>query len=252
MEKKSKIVVNRPVSSARDRPEFGFSILEKGVSQRNSGAHWFRKQLEDQPKGFVRSSSFCGRPFSHGEGEKGSEASKLKRMRRPKTHPELLHRGEKPVSERSLVSETRPHGSMKKLQETLAFNSSKLLVNVTVLQSIGALRVLLPEDTTVHDVIKAALVLYAKEGRRPLLSTDPTSFGLHYSQFCMDSLNPKDRIRDLGSRNFFLCPKTTANSRITSLQSAEAPVSSCGKEMDKISRISYSWCRVMDCFLLLP
>lgn len=65
-------------------------------------------------------------------------------------------------------------------------SANKLLVNVTVAQSSGPLRLLLSSDAAVEDVIKATLLLYAKEGRKPLLSNAPTSFGLHYSQFSID------------------------------------------------------------------
>ncbi|KAH9328240.1 hypothetical protein KI387_000348, partial [Taxus chinensis] len=152
---------------------------------------------------FPKSSSF-NRRFSllHGEPLDKISDPKSKEgisMRRPKTHPELLNR-DKPAFERT------PWLNLE-MPPVLRKSGAKLLVNVTVLQSIGALRVLMPTDGTVVDVITATLALYAKEGRRPILSTDPLSFGLHYSQFTIDCLNPNDKMKDLGSRNFFLCPK---------------------------------------------
>jgi len=67
------------------------------------------------------------------------------------------------------------------------WNPNKTVVlHVTVAQSSGPLRLLLSKDATVEEVIKETLALYAKEGRKPLLSNDPTSFGLHYSQFSID------------------------------------------------------------------
>lgn len=51
---------------------------------------------------------------------------------------------------------------------------------MTVAQSIGPLRLLLFVDASMDDVIKYTFFLYVKEGRRPLLNDDPTSFGIHY------------------------------------------------------------------------
>ena len=43
-------------------------------------------------------------------------------------------------------------------------------------------------EWTVADLVAAAVALYVKEGRRPLLpSADPAAFGLHYSQFSLES-----------------------------------------------------------------
>ena len=40
----------------------------------------------------------------------------------------------------------------------------------------------------VADLVAAAVELYIREGRRPLLpSADPSAFGLHYSQFSLES-----------------------------------------------------------------
>lgn len=204
------------------------------------------------------------------KGEKGagfhsqrhitSDAVKSKKpaaMRRPSTHPELLDRT-KPSIERTpwLNLEIPPHLT-KKLSppESASFktSASKLLVNVTVAQSIGPLRVLISTEATVMDVIKAALALYAKEGRKPPLDTDPLSFGLHYSQFSIDCLNPKDKIKDLGSRNFFMCPLSIAVSAESHLSSHEKSNVTCGSEMQKYFITREPWCRLlMDCFLSLP
>jgi len=194
-----------------------------------------------------RSRSFCGRPFqTEKAGEASSSSSKLKKntatmLRRPRTHPELLNRDDHPV----LMNNKKMNTPVDQ-----GLSANKLLVNVTVAQSSGPLRLLLSSDAAVEDVIKATLLLYAKEGRKPLLSNDPTSFGLHYSQFSIDCLNPTDKIKDLGSRNFFLCSKEKAKeSRRLSFHSGETAVTdrsglsppSCGKEMQNISRITEPW-----------
>lgn len=64
----------------------------------------------------------------------------------------------------------------------------KLLVKVTVERSLGPMHVLVSPEQTVADLIKTAVEMYVKEGRRPLLcETDPKEFELHYSQFSLES-----------------------------------------------------------------
>lgn len=65
---------------------------------------------------------------------------------------------------------------------------TKLLLNVNIESSLGPVHVIMPSDNTVNDLIKAAIEIYVKEKRRPLLEeTDPKFFQLHYSQFCLES-----------------------------------------------------------------
>lgn len=67
---------------------------------------------------------------------------------------------------------------------------SKLLVNVTMENSLGAIQVLMLPEDTVGDLIKAALVFYEMEKRRPLLKNiEPKCYDLHYSQFTFQSNN---------------------------------------------------------------
>jgi len=192
-----------------------------------------------QEKSFQRSRTFCGRPSQ-------IENNTMMAMRRSKTHPELLNRDD--------------HNMRLKMNHPVdqALSSNKLLAHVTVAQSSGSLRLLLSKDATVEDVIKATLLLYAKDGRRPLLLNVPTLFGLHYSQFSFDCLNPADKIEDLGSRTFFLCSKATAKEscRLSSHSgetAVTARLSSPGREIQNISRIAEPWYnRLMECFLLPP
>ncbi|KAJ7526819.1 hypothetical protein O6H91_16G024200 [Diphasiastrum complanatum] len=81
----------------------------------------------------------------------------------------------------------------------------KVLVTVTVLGTIGPLRMLLEGDTAVNNVIKATLDEYAREGRLPFLGFDCTRFDLHISQFSLQAIPPHACIKDLGTRNFVLC-----------------------------------------------
>ncbi|KAI3453564.1 hypothetical protein Pfo_010227 [Paulownia fortunei] len=84
---------------------------------------------------------------------------------------------------------------------------TKLLVNVNIQNSLGPIQVVMSPENTVGELVKAAIGVYVKEKRRPLLgSSDPGCFELHYSQFSLESLKPEEKLIDLGSRNFFLFP----------------------------------------------
>lgn len=54
----------------------------------------------------------------------------------------------------------------------------RVLVTVTVLGSAGPLRFIVLEGDTVAALIRGALRCYAREGRMPLLGTDPAGFVL--------------------------------------------------------------------------
>ncbi|KAG8382359.1 hypothetical protein BUALT_Bualt05G0069100 [Buddleja alternifolia] len=85
---------------------------------------------------------------------------------------------------------------------------TKLLINVNIQNSLGPIQVVMSPEKTVAELTTAAISIYVKEKRRPLLrSNDPGCFELHYSQFSLESLRPEEKLIDLGSRNFFLCPK---------------------------------------------
>lgn len=257
MEKKGKASVNRPNPSNGSLHRHGHmnSSATAGCVH-GPTSNFIPKQQDEQS--LRRSRSFCGRPFqTEKSGEVSSSSAKSKKnatsmMRRPKTHPELLNRDPAPV----LMNNTK----MNTPVEALSVN--KLLVNVAVEQSTGPLRLLLSKDATVEDVIKATLLLYAKEGRKPLLSNNPTSFGLHYSQFCIDCLNLADKVKDLGSRNFFLCSKPKEKeSPELSFQSGEIAVTdrSCsspfsrGNKVQNISGITEPWYnKLMQCLMLPP
>ncbi|KAJ7294788.1 hypothetical protein O6H91_Y232400 [Diphasiastrum complanatum] len=82
---------------------------------------------------------------------------------------------------------------------------NKVLVTVTVLGTIGPLRMLLEGDTAVNNVIKATLDEYAREGRLPFIGFDCTRFELHLSQFSLQAIPRHACIKDLGTRSFVLC-----------------------------------------------
>ncbi|KAL9677637.1 hypothetical protein QQ045_005870 [Rhodiola kirilowii] len=114
-----------------------------------------------------------------------------RKLCRPRTQPDLL-------ATNGYVScsyENRPQ-------------PTKLLLNVTMLWSIGPVHVVMSMDSTVADLISYAVRQYVKEGRRPgLPTTDPCAFDLHYSQFCLECLDIEEKLVNVWSRNFLLCPK---------------------------------------------
>lgn len=197
MEKKVKTSRNRP-NPARNGSVHRHGHMSSSAAAVNGTVHgrpacnFNLKQQQDRHRheqNLRRSRRFCGRPFQTEKGGTGEASAsapswKLKKnratvMRRPKTHPELLNRDVHPAV---LMNSTK----IKNTQVDRPLRTNKFLVNVTVARSNGPLRLLLFKDATVKDMIKAALLLYAKEGRKPLLSNDRTSFGIHYSQFSID------------------------------------------------------------------
>ncbi|KAG0457952.1 hypothetical protein HPP92_023109 [Vanilla planifolia] len=142
-------------------------------------------------------------------------------MRRPKTHPDLLS-----AARRASAEPTAAAGERKV--------PSKVLFNVMVQWSLGPVQVVASTEWTVHDLVVAAVRIYIQEERRPPLpSSDSLAFGLHYSQFSLQSLDPREKLIELGSRNFFLCPK--AASAATTGGETDAPVNSsgCSKDVQK-------------------
>lgn len=105
---------------------------------------------------------------------------------------------------------------------------TKLLLNVNIQRSFGPVHVILSVENTVGDLIKAVIEVYLKEKRRPLLmETDARCFDLHYSQFSLECLKPEEKLTNLESRNFFLCPKPN---NISSNTASAASKTSCYNE----------------------
>ncbi|XP_020591545.1 uncharacterized protein At4g22758-like [Phalaenopsis equestris] len=170
-----------------------------------------------------------GRPASF-HGSPATASSDLPQIRRPKTQPDLLD------SIRTLPPPAHP---------------PKILVKVTVQRSLGPVQVMASTDWTVLDLMAAVIKIYIEEERLPLLcSTDPSAFGLHYSQFSLESLDPDEKLVNFGSRSFFLCPKRKSGSGVGDRPAGAVPSSpSCWKEVQKGSRTGIPWLRFMDCLL---
>ncbi|TKY67115.1 hypothetical protein E2542_SST10007 [Spatholobus suberectus] len=155
-----------------------------------------------------KSSSFYGH---------SSAAMSGAQIRRPRTVPDLLSRNHAAESAAEVVPRQPP----------------KLLLKVTTMGSLGPVQVVMTPESTVGDLVAAAVRQYVKEGRRPILpSNDPSHFDLHYSQFSLESLDREEKLRDIGSRNFFLCPRKCGSGD----GSATTPFGSCSREADQASK----------------
>lgn len=173
-----------------------------------SPAKGHRKTTQDKNrKGPLseKATSFHGR---------GSLIVAMDALPRPRTVPELLM-----ARRRDTVALGRASTAPPK--------PTKLLLNVTIQRSTGALHVLLPPEASAEELIATALRQYFKEARRPVLSSaEASAYDLHYSQFTLESLDRKEKLIDLGSRNFFLSPRKAS-------AGAGAPPS-CSKEVDAV------------------
>ncbi|XP_027346435.1 uncharacterized protein At4g22758 [Abrus precatorius] len=187
-------------------------------------------QFENHRRGKLteRSSSFYGHTPSSSSAMAGAQ------IRRPKTVPDLL-------SDRKRVTTAAA-------AEVFPRQPPKLLLKVTTMGSLGPVQVVMTPESTVGDLVAATVRQYAKEGRRPILpSNDPSNFDLHYSQFSLESLDRKEKLRDIGSRNFFLCPRKCGGGGDGN---ATTPFASCSREAEKASKGgAFGWLRFMD-FLL--
>ncbi|XP_078149756.1 uncharacterized protein LOC144545072 [Carex rostrata] len=177
-----------------------------------------------------------------------------RQLRRPRTHPDLLlgrTNGlcpEKPIRDRdALVPGRGASGGAD--HEPVRKTPVKVLLHVTVQQSMWPLQVMAFSEWSVADLVVSVLRQYVKEGRKPqLASADPSTYGLHYSQFSLECLDPKEKLIGLGSRNFFLCPKQIAVSDSVAANGAASPAS-CSNQAEKASKTGIPWLRFME-FLL--
>ncbi|KAJ7944815.1 PPR containing protein [Quillaja saponaria] len=85
---------------------------------------------------------------------------------------------------------------------------AKVVVNVTVEGSPGAIRTMVKLGSSVGDIIKLVVDKYGEEGRTPKLihcNHDTCSiFQLYPSYFSLQSLDKSELIGDVGSRSFYL------------------------------------------------
>lgn len=190
-----------------------------------------RQRHETPAAARQRSASF------HGRGAEQRHHHQLQKQR-PKTLPDLLA-GVRGAAFRSGPGSPPPDGG-----DAGRRTPSKVLLSVAVQRSMWPLHVMASAEWTVADLVAAAVALYVKEGRRPLLpSADPAEFGLHFSQFSLESLDPKEKVMDLGSRSFFLCPKPSCAGQAASSSSFDAAngviMAASGKAPDWLSYMQF-------------
>ncbi|KAI4382276.1 hypothetical protein MLD38_008258 [Melastoma candidum] len=175
--------------------------------------------VEDRSGGrSSRGRSMAGKASSfHGQSMAESPEAYTARLQRPKTVPDI-RRG---MGERVEIRDEKPR------------LLTKLLLNVTIQGSVGAVHVVMRPELTVGDLITAAVEQYVKEGRRPMVP----------------GLNRGEKLMNLGSRNFFLCHgrKTggCTNTRVPHGNRATDPTSLCSNEAEKAG---FNWLKFMDPF----
>ncbi|XP_008458628.2 uncharacterized protein At4g22758 [Cucumis melo] len=182
-------------------------------------------------------------PRSHRKGKLAEKSSSFHgesptktatTLRRPKTDPELLSFKNLGLPASAPSLDGRP-------------KMTKLLLNVTIQGSLGPVQVLMSPEMTVADLVSATVRQYLKEGRRPILPTaDPSAFGLHYSQFSLESLNKEEKLIALGSRNFFLCPRKSDDNNDLIASPSSSSCSKEAKESAKSNSSSFSWFKFID------
>ncbi|MED6155476.1 hypothetical protein PIB30_005681 [Stylosanthes scabra] len=159
-------------------------------------------------------------------------------IRRPKTVPDL-------VSHRKRAEATTT--TTTPMAEVVRREPPKVLVKVTTMGSLGPVQLVMPPESTVEDLIAATVRQYVKEGRRPILpSQDPSHFELHYSQFSLESLERDEKLRELGSRNFFMCPRSCGSGATVEGGGKPASFGSCSKEVQKGGNKGGGWLRFID------
>ncbi|KAK4255202.1 hypothetical protein QN277_008227 [Acacia crassicarpa] len=196
-------------------------------------------QIESHRRGKLlgdKSSSFHG-------GQSSATAVMSSQLRRPKTVPDL-------ISHRNHAG-SPPDGGLPR-------QPPKLLLHVNFLGSLGPVKVVMTQESTVSDLVAASVRQYLKEGRRPILPiTDPSAFDLHYSQFSLESVDRGEKVMELGSRNFLLCPRKAAATPDTTEggtgeggSMSTTALGPCSKEAEKVGKHNgFAWLKFLD-FLL--
>ncbi|KAJ8438749.1 hypothetical protein Cgig2_020304 [Carnegiea gigantea] len=163
-------------------------------------------------------------------GRGGGSLPAPEKIRRPRTLPDLMVRDRNVAS--LVASPTAAASPKPKL--------TKVLLNVTVQGSVGAVQVLISPESRVRDLIFVTLKQYLKEGRRPVISgLSVDDFDLHYSQFSLESLDREEKLETLGSRNFFLCKRKAV---VDGGANGGVPVTSCSTQAEKVAKLNPNPC----------
>nr|GFA82700.1 hypothetical protein [Tanacetum cinerariifolium] len=104
----------------------------------------------------------------------------------------------------------------------LVVKDAKVVVKVMVEGSVGRIRALVKLGSSVNDTIKLVMSEYNAEGRIPRLDHDATtSFELHRSYFCLQSLEKSNIIGEIGSRSFYMRKSVNGHEDIYSISSLD-------------------------------
>ncbi|KAI4340439.1 hypothetical protein MLD38_025272 [Melastoma candidum] len=206
-------------------------------SKSNHGGNWRMGSVEEKGgnrgNGGGCSASLIGGKLSSFNGWSVAEGAMAAatRLQRPKTVDNLR----RVVGESQVGTDERPR------------LLTKLLMNVTIQGSLGAVHVVMKPESTAEDLIVTAVAQYVKEGRRPVPpAKDPAVFDLHYSQFSLESIVREEKLMNLGSRNFFLCKKRNTDGGLTCLpESRGSRGSGWGEEENPV----FDWLRFMELLL---
>nr|GLL19303.1 uncharacterized protein At4g22758-like [Ipomoea trifida] len=96
---------------------------------------------------------------------------------------------------------------MQRRQKSMSKGCCRLLISINVFGSAGPIRFVVNEDDKVVGVVDMALKQYAREGRLPLLGSDPHDFFLYPASSGFQALSASSSIGNCGARNFMLCKK---------------------------------------------
>ncbi|XP_027160113.1 uncharacterized protein LOC113763833 [Coffea eugenioides] len=111
----------------------------------------------------------------------------------------------KSISDKMLLPKPKKKNDEKKNGKNNSNN--KFLITINVLGSAGPVRFVVNENDSVSEVIDAALKLYARQDRLPVLGSDVNSFLLYPANAGLDALILSESIGLQGVRNFVLCKK---------------------------------------------
>lgn len=141
-------------------------------------------------------------------------------------------------------------GSPQSFQKEGYKKDAKVVVNVTVEGSPGAVRTMVKLGSSVDETIRLVIDKYSEEGRTPRLDKNAdSSFQLYQSYFSLQSLSNTDVIGDVGSRSFYL-RKSNSNREITTEANSQSLIvfdGFFGRKLNKIIRRTCKLWKILGC-----
>ncbi|XP_057811637.1 uncharacterized protein At4g22758 [Salvia miltiorrhiza] len=120
---------------------------------------------------------------------------------------------------------------------------AKVVVNVTVEGSPGAVRTMVKLGADVAETIKLVIKKYNQEGRTPPLhEAAAANCELHHSFFSLHRLKKSDLIGDIGSRSFYLRKQSINNH-----EDEAAQISFLPKFINNLIRATQKLCKIFGC-----